>query len=160
MAGRERTPHEQQTLIFSNQEKAGEFRERVENRVTQPNTSQAGAKRQAISQELAQEFEKEGEVVSSLREPWEHSEEEHLEVQSLVNEAFEKDFTAALKKAKASPHYPRNLDLLHDVLTKQMYEALVQHGANKQVVLPWLIGMLSIALAVLVLVIIFMAATL
>jgi len=150
MASVERTPHEQQTLVFSNPEDAGRFRERVENKVTQPKASQQQSKRQAISEELAEEFENQGEVVSSLHQPWEHSEEEHHEVQSLVNEAFEKDLKSALKKAREGAHYPRNLDLLHDVLTNQLYDLMVQQRINKQMVLPWVIAMLSITLVALI----------
>lgn len=157
MSPLEKAPRSNETLIFPTAEDAGEFRERVENRVNKPRPKKDV--RSAVSDELTQEFEKAGEVPSTLHQPWEHTPEEHTEVQSLVNEAFQKDIASALAMARKSGHYPRNIDLLHDVLTNEMYQALVERKANKQPMLVWVITILSITLVTLFLIIIFFALT-
>ena len=149
MSPLEKLPSANETLIFPSTEAAGEFRERVEARAAKPRRDV----RQAVSDELTQEFESHGEVPSTLREPWQHTPEEHDEVQQLVNEAFSKDIASALAKARKSGHYPRNIDLLHDVLTNQMYASLVEQKANKQPMAVYSIAILSVVLVSLLLIV-------
>ena len=128
----ERTPQEKETLVFPDQEEAREFAERVEGRITQEQQPGVDKRRDIIAEELANQFDAQGEGVDIVRHPWEHSQEEHQEVQDLVNLSFSKDLRAALKEAKASPNYPRNLDLFHDVLTGEMYKVMADGKVNKQ----------------------------
>lgn len=146
----ERTPRGRETLLFATPEAAQEFSERARTRIEQQRQPGIIKTKEIIADEIAKEFAKDGEGVDSLKYPWEHTPEEHTEVQHLVNVAFEKDLQAALKQARASQHYPRNLDLLHDVLTTEMYQLMTQHGVNKQSTLVW-----GVAFAVLALVALF-----
>lgn len=125
---KERTQYERETLVFPTPEGAQGFREKVE----RPLTSLGQGRRAAVAQQLQEEFAKAGETVGTIKTPWEHTAAEHEEVQRLVDVAFAQDLPAAIRQAKTSGHYPRNLDLLHDVLTGEMYELMRQHGLQKQ----------------------------
>jgi|GEM_PF-2738030 hypothetical protein len=132
MVAQETEPRERESLIFDTPEKAQDFVERVEEKVQQDKRQGIERKREITAQEIATEIEQYGEESIDLTQPWEHSPEEHQEVQSLVEVAFREDLPLALKKARKSKDYPRIIDLFHDVLTGQMYEAVVQAGVNKQ----------------------------
>ncbi len=152
MAGqRERSPHERETLVFASPEEAKNFQERVVQKREQERQSDVRDDRSTISQELEKEFAQHGESVDTVKDPWEHSSGEHEEAQRLVNIAFEKDLSAAVREARKSKHYPRNLDLVHDVMTGQLYDMLREHKANKQPLSHWLIGV-SIGAAILFLI--------
>ncbi|MEX1112561.1 MAG: hypothetical protein WEC84_03800 [Candidatus Andersenbacteria bacterium] len=127
----ERTPQERETLIFSNPDQAQEFAEKATEKIATPKGSRS--RKEIIGQQLAQEFERSGEAVGSIvTHPWEHTQQEHEEVQQLVNIAFEKDLPTALKAARSSKGYPRNIDLLHDVLTTEMYDLVRDSHLNRQ----------------------------
>ncbi len=152
MTGPEREPREKETLIFSEPERAREFAERVSERARRGSTPGVVRRREAVAQEVAAELARQGEAADVLSRPWEHTAAEHKEVQELVDMAFDQDLSAALKKARASEDYPRNIDLLHDVLTSELYEMLQQRGINKQrigfgtyLVLAILVVILSLA---------------
>lgn len=149
----ERTSHERETLIFQNPEGAQQFRERVEGRLSRDQKPGIQRQREALAEEIATEFEREGEGTATLKTPWEHTLPEHEEVQRLVNTAFAKDLKAAIKEARQSSHYPRNLDLLHDVLTGEMYKLLTEHKVNKQTVHMWVIAIVSVFAALLLFII-------
>lgn len=127
----ERTPRERETLIFDRPEAARRFAERVAERLRR--TARPGVKRgrETVAEAVAEEFASHGEA-ASLTQPWEHTREEHKEVQELVDVAFARDLPAALRQARASAAYPRNIDLLHDVLTGELYAILQQRGLNRQ----------------------------
>lgn len=127
---KERTAYERETLVFKSAEEAGGFRERVERPSIRLRQGSGGRAR--LAEELQEEFARAGETVGTIKAPWEHTAAEHEEVQRLVDVAFAQDLPAAIRQAKASGHYPRNLDLLHDVLTGEMYELMQQHGLHKQ----------------------------
>lgn len=148
MPSHERTPQERETLIFSNPEAAQAFRERVEGRLSHDQRSGVGRSRELVAEEVAAEFAKEGEAVASLRQPWEHTPQEHHEVQQLVNVAFAKDLKAALTQARQSESYPRNLDLLHDVLTGEMYKLISDQRVNKQPTAIWALAITGIVILV------------
>lgn len=137
MTGQEREPGERETLVFRGQEQAREFAERVDERSRRESEPGVVRQREAVGQEVAAEMARHGEAATVLSQPWEHTKEEHEEVQGLVDMAFEQDLSVALKKARASESYPRNIDLLHDVLTSQLYEMLQQRGINKQSLKSW-----------------------
>ena len=143
-ASHERTPYEKETLIFSNPEAAQDFAKTVEQGLQTPQSEGVNTKREVIGEALAQEFAAQGESVALLRTPWEHTPQEHAEVQHLVDVAFAKDLPSALALARQSPHYPRNLDLLHDVLTGQMYELLHKSGVRQQPLFHWIIGVVIV----------------
>lgn len=133
----ERTPKERETLIFSNPDQAGQFKERVEQGWQQVETPGAGYKKKVVQDEVAKEFEKHGHGVQMIKQPWDHTPAEHEETQHLVDLAFAKDLGAALRVAQKSEHYPRNLDLFHDILTGEMYEVLKESKLNRQPVGVW-----------------------
>lgn len=139
-----------ESLIFSSPQEAGDFRQRVEGALEAEKKRRMGLdeRREVVGEQVAAEFAREGEAVDVIKEPWEHTQEEHAEVQELVNLAYAQDLAAALKKARSSPNYPRNVDLLHDVLTSQMYEGLVAAGINKQPVAGWIVGLVVLVLMV------------
>lgn len=136
--GTEKEPRDQtsfelpESLIFTSKEKAGEFIERVERRKGRERRPGVRRDREVLADELAREIERQGEEAIDVSQPWEHSPEEHREVQALVETAFREDLVLALRKMRKSTNYPRIVDLFHDVLTDQMYEALVRAGLNKQ----------------------------
>ncbi len=137
MPRQERQPEELETLIFSTSEEADQFVERVEERSRRESKPGVARRREAVSEEVGRELEGRGEPAGVLARPWEHTRQEHEEVQGLVNTAFEEDIAAALKRARASRHYPRVIDLLHDVLTTELYESILQRGLNKQKIFSW-----------------------
>lgn len=141
----ERTPHERETLIFPTLQEAQVWRERVGEQL-QSETPGVNAGRQVVGQAVAQQFESHGEGVATFREPWEHSSAEHEEAQRLVDVAFTKDLGTALRQAKQSSHYPRNLDLLHDLLTGELYDHVRQSNLNKQSLSLWVTETVIIAL--------------
>lgn len=137
MAGQEREPRERETLIFPTPERAREFAERVSERARRESGLGVTVKREAVSREVAAEFLKQGEASDVLSRPWEHTAAEHREAQELVDMAFDQDLPEALKRARRSEDYPRNIDLLHDVLTSELYEILRQRGINRQPLKSW-----------------------
>jgi len=126
------TEEKPESLIFSSREGANKFIERVEKRNAQETRQGVRRDRELMADELAKEIEKEGEEFIDTNRPWEHSPEEHREVQNLVEMAFREDLVLALKKMRKSDNYPRIVDLFHDVLTDQMYEVLLKARLNKQ----------------------------
>lgn len=130
--GRERSPQERETLIFPSSEQAREFAERVDEKSRQDKVRGVKRRREMVAEAVSDEFIKQGEAVNNYLQPWEHNKQEHEEAQKLVDEAFEKDLSVAIKKAQGSDNYPRNLDLFHDVLIGEMYEVLTERGLNKQ----------------------------
>ena len=146
----ERSPHEKETLIFPNQETAQAFREQVSEKLSAPKPTGISQDKETIATAVAQEFTQHGEAVGALKEPWLHTPAEHEEVQQLVDVAFRRDLGAAIKQARQSQHYPRNLDLLHDVLTGEMYALLREGKLNQQPLGGWSIVILMIILLTLV----------
>ncbi len=153
----ERLPTDQErrlsTLIFKTPSEAQEFAERVSAKSIYAASPGVARPREILAEEVAAEMARYGESVGSLYQPWEHTKEEHEQVQKLVDIAFIEDLPAALRRAKKSEHYPRIIDLLHDVLTGEMYEALTkrelnkQKIINKQAVLAAIIIMILVAVA-------------
>lgn len=129
-------------LIFNSVERAKQFTERVEDRITEQKKSGVIKAKEIVSQELAKQFEQEGHGVSAYTHPWEHTEGEHREAQQLVNIAFTNDLAIALSQAEKSPSFPRNIDLFHDVLTGKMYEAIVSARLNTYHAPLWIILLL------------------
>ena len=127
---KERSKYERETLVFPSAEAAQGFREKVDNGPVK--LRRGASRRAAVAQQLQEEFAKAGETVGAIKMPWEHTPAEHAEVQQLVDVAFAQDLPAAIRQARKSGHYPRNLDLLHDVLTGEMYELMQQHGLQRQ----------------------------
>ncbi|MFH1354209.1 MAG: hypothetical protein ABIH36_02880 [bacterium] len=157
MTGRERQPEGKETLIFSTPEEAQEFKEQVGERMRRESGPGVVRQREAVGQEVAREFARQGEAVGTLSRPWEHTREEHAEVQGLVNMAFDQDLAMALGRARKSGNYPRNVDLLHDVLTGELYEAIQQRGINRQKVFSWPVktGVIIIVVTLLLIFILF-----
>lgn len=155
MAGQEREPREKETLIFSEPERAREFAERVSGRARRESGPGVTRGREAVSQEVAAELLKQGEAADVLSRPWEHTGAEHKEVQGLVDMAFDQDLSAALKRARGSGTYPRNIDLLHDVLTSELYEILRERGINRQPLRSWPV-MAGVAVAAVVLLLVWL----
>lgn len=137
---RERSPKERETLMFDNPEAAREFSEQVGRQLEQSRQPGVDQRREIVAQRVAQQFEREGEAVNLVRQPWIHTQEEHEEAQHLVDIAFEQDLRAALKAARSSDHYPRNVDLFHDVLTSELYRLVADTAVNRQPVGLWVIG--------------------
>jgi hypothetical protein len=129
---REAGEEKPESLIFNDKEGANEFVERVEKRKVKEKRHGVRRDRELLADELAREIEKQGEEVIDTSRPWEHSPEEHREVQGLVEMAFREDLVLALRKMRKSANYPRIVDLFHDVLTDQMYEVLAREGLNRQ----------------------------
>ncbi|MEK7557566.1 MAG: hypothetical protein AAB538_06295 [Patescibacteria group bacterium] len=128
----ERTPHERETLIFPTPDEAKGWLERVGERITREERKGVRRRRELLGEELAEEFDRQGEGVRVISHPWDHTREEHAEVQRLVDVAFARDLPAALRIARSSDYYPRNIDLFHDVLTTEMYDLLREHKLNRQ----------------------------
>lgn len=129
-------------LIFHSPEVASEFARDVEARIAKEQAPGVSKDREIVSQELAKKFEQEGHSVSPLVHPWEHSQEEHIEAQKLVDLAFSSDLATAISEAEKSSSFPRNIDLFHDVLTGEMYESVVKSRINAPHVPLWLIGLI------------------
>jgi hypothetical protein len=121
-----------ETLAFSNPEQAQEFVERVQEKSQQKERVQNRDERKIIKEELVKEFAKAGQAISGIDKPWRHTPIEHTQAQELVNIAFTKDLKTALRRARHNQQFPRNLDLFHDVLTTELYEAIRQNHMNKQ----------------------------
>lgn len=155
--GRERAPIERETLVFPESGAAEQFQERVAERLSEEAQPGVSRKREIVGEELQQEFEAAGESVDVIRHPWEHTEDEHAEVQRLVDAAFEQDLGVALKKAKASGHYPRNIDLLHDVLTTEMYDLMRETELNRQPLAGWILGGLVMFLVIALIIVLLFA---
>lgn len=152
----ERTPQERETLIFPTPQEGEAWRQEVGEALRQTQTDGMPRQKEALAAAVAKQFEKAGEGVSVIRHPWEHTPAEHAEAQQLVDVAFAKDLPAAIKQARSSPHYPRNLDLFHDVLTNELYEVLRQQGLDRQSVVPPLLGMaIAVCVGLLVVALIF-----
>lgn len=145
MATTERSSFEKETLLFPTAEAAQTFKEDVAERIAQQPKSKE-RQRAVVAEAVAQQFSQAGEAVDLVREPWTHTPAEHEEVQQLVNVAFQRDLGAAITQARQSPHYPRNLDLLHDVLTGEMYDLLREGGLNKQPLGGWVMAVIAIVL--------------
>lgn len=128
----ERTPQERETLIFPSSEEAQGWLEQFGERLGRETRPGFRRRRELLGEELAREFERHGEGVAKILRPWEHTPDEHAEVQHLVDVAFGRDLPAALKLARNSGHYPRNIDLFHDVLTTEMYQLLQEQGLRRQ----------------------------
>lgn len=148
----ERVPQERETLIFTTPEEAQQFRERVAEQLAREPIRGVVRGREKVADEVAAEFAKHGEAAGVLTLPWEHTPEEHNEVQELVDLAFARDLEAALRRAKGSRQYPRTIDLLHDVLTTELYTLLQQRDMNKAPVMARLVMMGIVVLAAILLV--------
>lgn len=148
----ERTPRERETLIFPTPDEAQGWLERVGERMSREDRRGIRRRRELLGEELADQFDQQGEGVKVISHPWEHTPAEHAEVQHLVDLAFARDLPTALRQARSSDYYPRNIDLFHDVLTTEMYELLREHGLNRQPI-SWgvLISVVIVVLAALVL---------
>jgi hypothetical protein len=156
----DRTRRERETLVFHSPEGATDFARTVENRIKKEDKPGVSQAREVVSQELAKQFEQEGHGVSLLTHPWEHSNEEHIEAQQLVDLAFAKDLSAAISEAEKSSSFPRNMDLFHDVLTGEMYEAIQKSRVHTQPVPHWIIWLLVLFFALLLSVILVFVYTL
>jgi len=126
------TTKERETLIFQSPERAEEFTAHIEQRIKEESTHDVSRGREVVSEELVKQFDQHGHGVAVLSHPWEHSVIEHAEAQELVNTAFTKDLSAAIAQAENSPLFPQNIDLFHDVLTGEVYEAVSRMRMNTQ----------------------------
>lgn len=144
----ERTPYERETLVYQTPEQAQALHEKVGAEIVRRSGGKVSAPREAIGEIVANEIAQHGYGVTQLSQPWEHSGQEHEEAQQLVDLAFAKDLPTALAKARASSHYPRNLDLFHDVLTNELYTELVTHKLNRQPLAGWSLLLLVIVLVI------------
>lgn len=154
----ERAPRERETLIYDTPEEADAFLESAHEQVRQQE-GDARASRQVVGDKVAQEFASAGHAVDSLKTPWEHTAAEHDEAQALTNIAFSKNLGAALAAARASRTFPRNLDLFHDALTGELYQALLDHKVNRQPVFGFAALAASVVLVVAILVVLLLALT-
>lgn len=148
------------TLIFETPREAQEFSERVGEKSRQASSEGVTQQREILAEEIAAEMTKHGESATVLNQPWEHTAKEHQEVQKLVDLAFLEDLPTALKRAKKSQYYPRIIDLLHDVLTSEMYEAIARRKLNRQKIINWQAALALIIMAILVIASLFAAAVL
>lgn len=130
------TSKERETLMYSTSERAQKWREGVREKLQAEANKDVRRQREVVAEAVADEFAEAGYAVS-LSHPWEHSPEEHDEAQELVNLAFATDLPTALKQAKQSSTWPRNLDLFHDVLTTEMYDLVREYKLNKQPLVGW-----------------------
>lgn len=154
----ERTPQERETLIFPTPQEAQGWLEAVGEKLIRQEGLGVKRKRELVSEELKRQFESHGEGVGMIIRPWEHTPAEHQEVQQLVDLAFAQDLPAALRAARNSGTYPRNIDLFHDVLTTEMYELVREHGLGRQPVsLALVVTVGSVVLLVLILLFLFVA---
>ena len=152
----ERSPREQATLVFASPEEATRFKENVREKVEQQSLATRADQREAVAHTLAQEFSAAGEAVDVVREPWTHTPQEHQEVQQLVDLAFTKDLPTAIAAARKSPHYPRNLDLLHDVITGELYKLIAEGSLNRQPLMGRVVLSVSAVLIVLLAILLIM----
>lgn len=128
----ERTPQERETLIFPTPDEAKGWMEGMAERLGHESGRGVRRRREIVQEEVSRQFERHGEGVGMIIRPWEHTPAEHEEVQKLVDVAFSKDLAVALRQARGSTNYPRNIDLFHDVLTTEMYELMREHGLHRQ----------------------------
>ncbi|MEX1997414.1 MAG: hypothetical protein WEA04_01925 [Candidatus Andersenbacteria bacterium] len=150
---------EQQTLIFSNPEEALAFTHELRKRIHRAPRGSTHSLRDIVAQAVAEQFAQWGEAVDRVREPWQHNRAEHQEAQRLVEVAFAHDLPTALRRARQSSHYPRNLDLFHDALTAELYRILQPHHPNRQPLGSWrLTASMCMAAATLLIVLLFIAA--
>lgn len=143
--------HGGENLIFKTQQEAAAFRESLEQKIVSERLPGTVREREIIAEELAKKFEEQGAGVSTLHTPWEHSQQEHIEVQELVNTAFVHGLSTALRRAEQSDSFPRNIDLFHDVLTGELYDAVLGRRLNTVHTSSW--GIVAIAIPVLLLII-------
>lgn len=148
MPSPERTPQERETLIFATLQEAQQFRDRVAENLKTPTPAGVTRDREVVAEVVADEFAQAGTPVTTVREPWLHTQAEHEEVQELVDLAFAQDLPAVIKVARQSAHYPRNLDLLHDVLTGELYHLVQEGKLAQQPVSNWLLSAAAILLLV------------
>lgn len=157
MKSKERTPRERETLMFATGEEAREFNERAVEKIQAVEQSGVKRKREAVGEMVAREMDNAGYPVETISHPWEHTSEEHEEAQSLVDMAFDKDLQAALRSAESSEHYPRVLDLFHDVLTNEMYPLIEERKLNRQALAGWIllaVGVMAVGVLALLFVLI------
>ncbi|MBI3255762.1 MAG: hypothetical protein HYZ63_02215 [Candidatus Andersenbacteria bacterium] len=133
----ERNPKEKETLMFATPEAAQAWREGVGEKLAAQPKGRVRRDKEIVGEAVADQFSQHGEA-ASITHPWEHTPAEHEEVQLLVDMAFAEDLPTALRAAKKSPTYPRNLDLFHDLLTNEMYELVRQTHLTKQPLGLWL----------------------
>lgn len=133
----ERSPREKETLIFATPDQAEVFREQVGETLAAQPRGRVRRDKEIVGEAVADQFAQYGEA-ATITHPWEHTPGEHEDVQMLVDLAFAEDLPAALKLAKKSPAYPRNLDLFHDLLTSEMYELVRQTDLTRQPLSLWL----------------------
>lgn len=119
-----------ENLVFASSEEAVRFQESLEHRIEKERSQDISHGREIVAEELAKKFEEHGTGVSSLHIPWEHTQEEHREAQELVNVAFAENLHTAIAQAEKSDSFPRNIDLFHDVLTGELYDAVVRSRLN------------------------------
>jgi hypothetical protein len=153
----ERSQRARETLLFAQPEQAQAFAHEVGEKLQRQQGDTVRRDREIVGEAVAQQFDAAGEVTSSLREPWEHTAAEHEEVQKLVDVTFARDLSAALRVARQSDTYPRNIDLFHDLLTGELYQLVQQHKLNRQPLGGWglaaagaVIGALLVALGALI----------
>lgn len=144
-------------LVFANSQEGAQFREVVEKRIASERRADASKEREIVGEELAKKFDEHAVGVSPLRTPWEHTQEEHNQVQDLVTMAFTHDLRYALHHAENSPLFPRNIDLFHDVLTGELYSAVLNRRLNILHVSPLFI-IIALVPVVLLIVAIFLFA--
>lgn len=123
--------------MFATPEAAQVFRENVGEKLAAQPKGRVRRDKEIVGEVVAGQFAQYGEG-ASITHPWEHTPTEHEEVQALVDMAFAEDLPAALKAAKQSSSYPRNLDLFHDLLTNEMYELVRQTNLTNQPLGLWL----------------------
>lgn len=145
--------------MFGTPDEAQSFRERAAEKMRSAEAPGVKHDRSALGEMVAQEMEAAGHPVDVITHPWEHTREEHDEAQALVDLAFEKDLPAAMRAAERSEHYPRVLDLFHDVLTNEMYPLIVQHKLNRQGLAGWVLLAAGVVAAVIVLTLSFLILT-
>lgn len=131
--------------MFATPEAAQAFRENVGEKLAAQPKGKVRRDKEIVGEAVAQEFAQHGEA-ASITHPWEHTPAEHEQVQGLVDMAFAEDLPAALRAAKKSSSYPRNLDLFHDLLTSEMYELVKQANLTKQPLSLWLTEVVVILL--------------
>lgn len=144
-----RTTRERETLVFHSPEDAADFTRDVESRIHEENKPGVSQDREVVARELAKQFEQEGHGISPLTHPWEHSDVEHAEAQRLVDLAFDKDLSVAISEAEKSSLFPRNIDLFHDVLTGEMYEAIQKSRVNTHYTPKWVLFLIAVFFALL-----------
>lgn len=127
------------SLVFSTEQEAERFGERIQERLAEiPESAGGAAVREAIRQELAEQT---GGVLGEEELPreWRYSPEDREKVQQYVNMAFERTLAAAVgallhdldEKEVDRAERLRVLDLFHDTLVDYLYHAMLQRGLIK-----------------------------